>query len=135
MKTISVFTFLLLFTLYIYTGSAFAGFEGGSNTFYGSGAGANAGDDDYCTFIGRSAGNSNTTGASNTFLGLEAATPTPPGTSTHSSGVVPQQQHHRERQHLPRAGCRAPTTPPGSTTPSSGRVPATATPPGTTTPS
>ncbi|OOP56148.1 MAG: hypothetical protein AYP45_10690 [Candidatus Brocadia carolinensis] len=73
MKTIRLFTLLLLFALSVYTGSVFAGTEGNLNTFYGLGAGTNtSGDDDACTFIGRYAGYLNTTGHNNTFVGRDA---------------------------------------------------------------
>lgn len=75
MKAIRLIAFLLFSSCisFVYTGSAFAGFEGNSNTFYGSDAGANTtGDDDSCTFVGRNAGHNNTTGYANTFVGRSA---------------------------------------------------------------
>ncbi len=48
-------------------------FEGGFNTFYGTGAGQDtAGDNDFDTFIGAYAGYKNTTGGYNTFVGKDA---------------------------------------------------------------
>jgi len=72
MKTkIMIWTIILL--LSSYAESVFGGFEGITNTFYGTGAGENnTEDNNYNTFIGAGAGNSNTTGISNTFLGYAA---------------------------------------------------------------
>jgi hypothetical protein len=72
MKTKSMFCSIVLL-LVAFTGSAFSGIEGNSNTFYGAGAGASTvGDNDYDTFIGANAGYSNTTGYANSFLGNQA---------------------------------------------------------------
>jgi hypothetical protein len=63
----------MIVVVVVFAGSAWAGTEGASNTFYGQGSGAHTtGDDDYDTFIGAGAGNANTTGNENTFLGDEA---------------------------------------------------------------
>jgi len=72
MKTMIIVCSLVLL-LSAFTGIAWAGTEGNSNTFYGKGAGnSTTGDDDYDTFIGASAGAANTTGYYNTFLGNSA---------------------------------------------------------------
>jgi hypothetical protein len=72
MKTkIMICTMVIL--LAAFTGSVFGGTEGNINTFYGHNAGAStAGDDDYDTFIGASAGLNNTTGSRSTFIGYSA---------------------------------------------------------------
>jgi hypothetical protein len=63
----------IVLLLSMFTEIAFGGSEGNSNTFYGHNAGLNTpGDNDYDTFIGASAGTSNTTGYYNTFVGFEA---------------------------------------------------------------
>lgn len=68
MKTTRIMAFLL-FTLLAYTVSAFAGFEGGSNTFYGQGAGDSNTTGFANTYLGMDAGKENTTGSNNTFVG------------------------------------------------------------------
>jgi hypothetical protein len=57
------------------SGVSAAGYEGSSNTCYGLWAGMApdcSGDNDYSTFVGTTAGNSNTSGSSNTFVGYWA---------------------------------------------------------------
>ena len=72
MRKRALFVWMILMVL-AFTGKAFGGSEGILNTFYGNVAGANTtGDDDYDTFIGASAGYSNTTGNYNSFLGVGA---------------------------------------------------------------
>jgi hypothetical protein len=97
------FVYVLVVTLCIGAGSAWAGFEGISNTLYGSGAGTSFGGDScyatfigyqagyhtnygtqssdgkYNTFVGYKAGFTNTTGFSNTFLGNYAGYTNSPG--------------------------------------------------------
>jgi hypothetical protein len=77
MKSSSILnqTLLAALLLAVSASVAQAGFEGNSNTFYGTGAGTNtAGDNDGATFVGASAGHNNTTGYDNTFLGQWAGT-------------------------------------------------------------
>jgi hypothetical protein len=72
MKTMIIVCSMVLL-LSVFTGIARGGTEGNLNTFYGKGAGnSTTGDDDYDTFIGATAGYSNTTGAGGTFLGAGA---------------------------------------------------------------
>jgi hypothetical protein len=63
---------ILIFVLSFYSGSVCGGFEGNSNTFYGTNAGLNTtGDNDGVTFMGAGAGYNNT-GPYNTFIGRSA---------------------------------------------------------------
>lgn len=72
MKTIYLMI-VLLFTILICGGNAFAEFEGNNNTFYGTIAGVNTADDnDADTIVGGDAGLRKTTGSSNTFVGENA---------------------------------------------------------------
>lgn len=72
MKRTSLATFLL-FALLLSGGTALAGTEGTSNTFFGVNAGVNTpGDDDEATFVGADAGAGTGTGRANTFVGYRA---------------------------------------------------------------
>jgi hypothetical protein len=72
MGTASTVAFFVLAVL-ICKGTALAGTEGTSNTFFGVNAGPNTvGDDDEATFVGADAGASNTTGRANSFVGYRA---------------------------------------------------------------
>jgi hypothetical protein len=64
--------FLLIFSLAVLGGTAVASMEGGSNNFFGTGAGSfNTGNNDN-SFFGGSAGYANTTGYDNSFFGRDA---------------------------------------------------------------
>ena len=87
---------VMVFVMLILSGNVYGGMEGSSNTLFGTGSGANLGDDDdqatfigyqagyntidgtvlyegkYNTFVGYKAGYSNTTGDLNNFLGYLA---------------------------------------------------------------
>ena len=79
MGTVSTVAFFVLAVL-ICGGTALAGTEGNSNTFFGVNAGQNTvGDDDEATFVGADAGASNTTGRANSFVGYRAGRDTTDG--------------------------------------------------------
>jgi trimeric autotransporter adhesin len=87
MKKTALAVFGIMAVLLMFAGSAWAGFEGSSNTGYGQDTGNNAGGvansyfghyagyqttGDHNTFIGSSAGNINTAGSQNTYVGASA---------------------------------------------------------------
>lgn len=69
MRPLSRIVSIVLALLFASGGSASAASEEGSNTYYGTGAGAADSTGDYNTFLGFMAGSKNSLGFSNTFIG------------------------------------------------------------------